>query len=359
MDTMTATTWSSHMQDLSELIEDRLLSFDVWEEKQSSSELIKSSVQQHPPHSSLSQETLETLLLLNTPTSPGMLTIDDLCFETNLEQVNENEKRMLSFTTFTEVTCTDDTSSSPQLTNEKRQSGSSPTFEGPDNNLTPINPSIEQAIPGINPSENETAIDTVDAYLSNSANHLANTTISLDSNLHRVAEWPTSQEAAQNVSTTLATRTNDAVIADLRHARLVRGPGLQSQAALDQPNRSNAEDGEENFDDSEDEPARTTTKLCKATERKRVQNAKIDEHVRQHRIRKINKGVRPEDLDKLSARYLLKEHSKAVIISSPREYQLELYERAKEKNVIAVLDTGWNLTAPMNMDECADESRIW
>jgi endoribonuclease Dicer len=30
----------------------------------------------------------------------------------------------------------------------------------------------------------------------------------------------------------------------------------------------------------------------------------------------------------------------ATIISSPREYQTELFERAKEKNIIAVLDTG-------------------
>lgn len=30
----------------------------------------------------------------------------------------------------------------------------------------------------------------------------------------------------------------------------------------------------------------------------------------------------------------------APIISSPREYQTELFERAKKKNIIAVLDTG-------------------
>lgn len=30
----------------------------------------------------------------------------------------------------------------------------------------------------------------------------------------------------------------------------------------------------------------------------------------------------------------------ASIIHDPREYQLELFEKAKEKNIIAVLDTG-------------------
>lgn len=29
-----------------------------------------------------------------------------------------------------------------------------------------------------------------------------------------------------------------------------------------------------------------------------------------------------------------------VIISDPREYQVELFERAKTQNIIAVLDTG-------------------
>ena len=29
-----------------------------------------------------------------------------------------------------------------------------------------------------------------------------------------------------------------------------------------------------------------------------------------------------------------------VIISDPREYQVELFEKAKQQNIIAVLDTG-------------------
>ncbi|KAI1108951.1 hypothetical protein F5Y14DRAFT_55076 [Nemania sp. NC0429] len=40
----------------------------------------------------------------------------------------------------------------------------------------------------------------------------------------------------------------------------------------------------------------------------------------------------------------LRDAKDALIISSPREYQTELFERAKEKNIIAVLDTGTGKT---------------
>ncbi|KAH8808722.1 hypothetical protein F5884DRAFT_793130 [Xylogone sp. PMI_703] len=39
-------------------------------------------------------------------------------------------------------------------------------------------------------------------------------------------------------------------------------------------------------------------------------------------------------------RWLVKQSESQEIISSPRDYQVELFERAKEKNIIAVLDTG-------------------
>ncbi|KAI0595071.1 RNase3 domain-containing protein [Biscogniauxia sp. FL1348] len=45
-----------------------------------------------------------------------------------------------------------------------------------------------------------------------------------------------------------------------------------------------------------------------------------------------------------SMSWLVREAERAKIIASPREYQVELFERAKQKNIIAVLDTGTGKT---------------
>lgn len=44
--------------------------------------------------------------------------------------------------------------------------------------------------------------------------------------------------------------------------------------------------------------------------------------------------------DELSVRDLLAKQESTPIITDPREYQIELFERAKQQNTIAVLDTG-------------------
>ena len=44
--------------------------------------------------------------------------------------------------------------------------------------------------------------------------------------------------------------------------------------------------------------------------------------------------------EELSIRNLMSKQESAVIIADPREYQIELFEKAKQQNTIAVLDTG-------------------
>lgn len=72
----------------------------------------------------------------------------------------------------------------------------------------------------------------------------------------------------------------------------------------------------------------------------------FDDWVRDQRA-DAYKSARESDVGNestLVARLSLRDAKDAPIISSPREYQTELFERAKEKNIIAVLDTGWFFT---------------
>jgi endoribonuclease Dicer len=47
---------------------------------------------------------------------------------------------------------------------------------------------------------------------------------------------------------------------------------------------------------------------------------------------------------KLSTSNLIRKQEYAANITTPREYQIELFERAKTQNTIAVLDTGTKST---------------
>ena len=54
----------------------------------------------------------------------------------------------------------------------------------------------------------------------------------------------------------------------------------------------------------------------------------------------IEAVVENANSDTLSVRGLIAKQDSSVIITDPREYQVELFEKAKKQNTIAVLDTG-------------------
>lgn len=54
----------------------------------------------------------------------------------------------------------------------------------------------------------------------------------------------------------------------------------------------------------------------------------------------VKAAVKSAADEELSIRSLMSKHESAVIITDPREYQIELFEKAKKQNTIAVLDTG-------------------
>ncbi|KAL7800300.1 hypothetical protein V8C37DRAFT_414204 [Trichoderma ceciliae] len=60
----------------------------------------------------------------------------------------------------------------------------------------------------------------------------------------------------------------------------------------------------------------------------------------QREVTTASKADLDRHLEKLSISRLLDDSSKKKIISSPREYQIDLYERARDENTIVVLDTG-------------------
>lgn len=113
--------------------------------------------------------------------------------------------------------------------------------------------------------------------------------------------------------------------------------------------------------ESEDEQD-TAAKAPKDSERRRVQNAKFSAWLSQ-RAEKITKDevqaiVENAKDETLSIRNLMAKQESNVIITTPREYQLELFERAKNQNIIAVLDTG---ECPQSRCclKSLTESRLW
>jgi endoribonuclease Dicer len=99
-------------------------------------------------------------------------------------------------------------------------------------------------------------------------------------------------------------------------------------------------------DDSDDDHDMARTHGPKTTsQRRKAQNdilaafaANITSHVTQREIDEAAaKGAKEEQL---SIRDILAKQETAVRITNPRDYQTELFQRAKSGNIIAVLDTG-------------------
>lgn len=168
-------------------------------------------------------------------------------------------------------------------------------------------------------------------------------------------------------ATALSTRTAKEVMADLKRATTYRGPELgldelhitremrpsgssaqiiavgDDLAEVDVGGEDHeAESGvdEEEIDTDKEEELISLPKIKKLTARKRRYLAAADEWMQKRDQKPIKEAnVQPEN-ETQSARWLVDQMENRQIISTPREYQLELFEKAKEKNIVAVLDTG-------------------
>ena len=155
--------------------------------------------------------------------------------------------------------------------------------------------------------------------------------------------------AASIAAPALATRSTDKVIADLTKSKVrsTVAPSANDDARMDSNmlDGGKAGEGASQDSDSDDEgDSERQPKIRKITERRRRLNAIAQKYITDNIHKTIEesrvKELKQQDGTEQSTKWIVKQQNTRQIISSPREYQVELFERAKEKNIIAVLDTG-------------------
>ncbi|KAB8342706.1 hypothetical protein FH972_022306 [Carpinus fangiana] len=104
---------------------------------------------------------------------------------------------------------------------------------------------------------------------------------------------------------------------------------------------------DESAEDSSDEGPDTNsqTSIPTASENRRRQNALFEswaiEAINEIGTEELSRSTKVEHDAQMSLKSMMARHeTDKRIIASPRDYQMELFERAKEQNTIAVLDTG-------------------
>ncbi|KAI9679405.1 MAG: Dicer-like protein 1 [Caeruleum heppii] len=124
----------------------------------------------------------------------------------------------------------------------------------------------------------------------------------------------------------------------------VRSAVSTDMTSLASPLGNEAEDSAD--EDVDGTPAQIDLENADDTlhQRRRKQTAKFDAWFSQRAKKIVNETPDTQDAilddEAQSTKYLMKKQESHKIVDEAREYQIQLFEKAKEKNIIAVLDTG-------------------
>jgi endoribonuclease Dicer len=92
---------------------------------------------------------------------------------------------------------------------------------------------------------------------------------------------------------------------------------------------------------AQDEDEAEKKEQYKSSQKKRADYAAFDTFLEQNRESIVAKSLQNALVTKgETTASMFRDFASKKIIENPRDYQVELFERAKEKNIIAVLDTG-------------------
>ena len=118
----------------------------------------------------------------------------------------------------------------------------------------------------------------------------------------------------------------------------MRSISIPHESGLDS-DMNRPDDGNESADPTHEDSSSTAQVMFAALERERRQaavQALADHHAKSYK-------AMPEDRKEATAKDRYSEQSEKII-DKAREYQQELFERARDENIIAVLDTGTGKT---------------